>query len=123
MEENLEFLLFCPRYAKETDVMTKLRHFVVYIHLGTSERICILSAEENKTKGAVYGNSDYGSPWSHTAMSTTALFWSYLWPLPTCSFLDDKVLSRANSVFCFSDSVSPNVGYISDSPGLWTQMH
>ena len=25
---------FCPRYAKETDVMTKLRHFVVYIHLG-----------------------------------------------------------------------------------------
>lgn len=33
-EKTWNFLLFCPRYAKETDVMTKLRHFVVYIHLG-----------------------------------------------------------------------------------------
>ena len=33
-EKSWNFLLFCPRYAKETDAMTKLRHFVVYIHLG-----------------------------------------------------------------------------------------
>lgn len=52
-------------------------------------------------------------------MSTTALFWSYLWPLPTCSFLDDKVLPQG-PIMCsaFLDSVPPNVGYISDSPGL-----